>query len=137
MTKQTINPDTLFKLPGFYQVVTSTGNRTIYVAGQGAYDRDLNLVGEGDIHAQTIQAFKNVSLALAAAGATPDDVVSSVTYVKGLTPRLTGQFVEAMNVALDGKPFPANATSLIGVESLADPGMLVEISVVAVVDDAN
>lgn len=104
MPNQPINPDTLFKMRGFHQVVTSTGNKTVYVAGQGAYDTDMNLVGVDDYRAQTIKAFQNLALALAAAGATPNDVVSSVMYVKGLCPVVTGQFVEAMNGALDGAP---------------------------------
>ncbi len=135
MSNQPINPDTLFKMRGFHQVVTSTGNKTIHIAGQGAYDTEMNLVGVGDYRAQTIKAFQNLELALASAGATPADVVSSHMFVKGLCPKVTGQFIEAMNVALDGEPFPANASSLIGVEALADPEMLVEISAVAVLKD--
>ena len=135
MSNRAINPDTLFKMTGFHQVVTSTGNKTIHIAGQGAYDTQMNLVGAGDYRAQTIKAFQNVALALASAGATPADVVSSHMFVVGLCQASTRQFVEGMNVALDGEPFPANASSLIGVQALADPQMLVEISVVAVVSD--
>lgn len=134
MPNQAINPNSLFKMPGFHQVVTSTGNKTIYVAGQGAYDSEMNLVGAGDYRAQTIKAFQNLALALDAAGASPADVVSSQMYVKGLCPEVTGQFIEAMNEALNGKPFPPNASSLIGVEALGHPDMLVEISAVAVLD---
>jgi enamine deaminase RidA (YjgF/YER057c/UK114 family) len=134
MPNQAINPDTLFKMPGFHQIVTSTGNKTIHIAGQGAFDSDMNLIGAGDYRAQAIKAFQNLALALESAGATPADVVSSHMFVKGLCLEATAQFIEGMNVALDGKPFPANASSLIGVEALADPGMLVEISAVAVLD---
>jgi enamine deaminase RidA (YjgF/YER057c/UK114 family) len=134
MSNKAINPDTLFKIPGFHQVVSSTGNTTIYVAGQGAYDKEMNLVGPGDLQAQTIKAFQNLTLALAAAGATPEDVVSRHMFVKGLNSQATNQFVEGMNVAVHGMPFPANASSLIGVEALAAPGMLVEISAVAVIN---
>ena len=134
MPNQPINPDTLFKIPGLHQIVTSTGNTTIHIAGQVAYDSEMNLIGAGDYRAQTVKAFQNLALALEAAGATPEDVVSSHIFVKGLCPEVTGKFVEAMNEALDGKPFPANASSLIGVEALADPELLVEISAVAVLE---
>ena len=134
MPNQAINPDTLFKMRGFHQVVTSTGTKTIHVAGQAAYDTEMNLVGAGDYRAQTIKAFQNLVLALEAAGASPADVVSSHMFVKGLCPEVTGQFIAGMNEALNGEPFPANASSLIGVAALADPEMLVEISAVAVVD---
>lgn len=135
MPNQPINPDTLFKMAGFHQVVTSSGNTTIHIAGQGAFDTEMNLVGAGDYRAQTIKAFQNLALALESAGATPADVVSSHMFVKGLCPEVTAQFIEAMNVALDGKPFPENASSLIGVDALADPDMLVEISAIAVIED--
>jgi enamine deaminase RidA (YjgF/YER057c/UK114 family) len=135
MPNQPINPNTLFRMPGFHQIVTSTGNRTIHIAGQGAYDSEMNLVGVGDYRAQTIKTFQNLALALESAGTTPADVVSSHMFVKGLCPKVTGQFIEAMNVALDGEPFPANASSLIGVEALADPEMLVEISALAILKD--
>ncbi len=134
MSNQAINPDSLFKMAGFHQVVTSTGNKTIHIAGQGAFDEQMNLVGAGDYRAQAVKAFQNLALALDAAGATPADVVSSHMFVKGLCPEVIGQFIEGMSEALDGQPFPANASSLIGVEALADPGMLVEISAVAVID---
>jgi len=55
-------------------------------------------------------------------------------FVKGLCPDATAQFIEGMSVALEGEPFPENTSSLIGVEALADPEMLVEISAVAVID---
>lgn len=132
MTNQPINPDTLFKMPGFHQVVKTTGQTTIYVAGQGAFDTDMNLVGKGDYRAQAVKAFQNLTLALAAAGATPEDVVSSHMFVKDLSPEATAEFIAGMSEALDGQPFPANASSLIGVAALADPDMLVEISAVAV-----
>lgn len=134
MANTPINPDCLFKMPGFHQIVTSNGNKTIHIAGQGPFDADMKLIGGDDYKAQAIQAFGNLAAALAAAGATPDDVVSSVMYVKNLTSDATTQFVTGMNEALDGKPFPANASSLIGVHALGHPDMLVEISAVAVVD---
>jgi enamine deaminase RidA (YjgF/YER057c/UK114 family) len=133
MAIEHINPDGLFHMDGFSQVVSATGNRTIYIAGQGAFDKDFNLVGAGDYRAQAAQACRNLAIALEAAGATPMDVVSSTMYVVNLNSETAGEFVKGMGEALDGKPFPPNASSLIGVQSLAMEGMLVEISAVAVV----
>lgn len=45
----------------------------------------------------------------------------------------TAAFVAGMNEALDGRPFPPNASSIVGVTRLGVPGMLVEISAVAAV----
>ena len=69
-----------------------------------------------------------------AAGARVTDVVSSTMYVKDLGPEALEQFGRALNDALGGTPFPPNASTLVGVQSLAYPQMLVEISAVAVVD---
>ena len=133
MSNTPINPDTLFKPMGFHQVVTSTGNTTIHLAGQGAFDTDMKLLGKGDYRLQTQKALQNLALALEAAGATPGDIVSSHVFVKGLNPEVSGQVGEAMMTALEGKPFPIHATSLIGIDALVHPHMLVEISAVAMI----
>jgi enamine deaminase RidA (YjgF/YER057c/UK114 family) len=129
-----IDPEGLFKVQGFHQVMVSTGNKTIYIAGQVAYDRDINLIGAGDYRAQTIKAFQNVAVALHAAGAEPEDIVSSTLHIKGLSTEVAQEIMEAMTVALEGKPFPAHAFNMIGVDMLADPRILIEVSAVAVVE---
>lgn len=134
MSIEHINPDGLFKMPGFTQVVKSNGDSRIYIAGQGAFDKDMNLIGAGDYQAQACQAFNNLALALAAASAAPTDIVSTVMYVVDLDTESTQAFIAGMNDALNGKGFPANASSLIGVKALAMEGMLVEISAVAEID---
>jgi enamine deaminase RidA (YjgF/YER057c/UK114 family) len=128
---QHVNPDTLFKLPGFSQIVVAPPGRLAFIAGQGPFDADFNLIGGDDLHAQTVQAFRNVKTALSAVGAAPTNVVSSTFYVVGLDEETTQTFVAAMNVALDGQPFPPNASTLVGVTRLGAPGMLIEIAAVA------
>ena len=129
-----VNPDGLFKLPqAFSQVVTTDAGRLVFVAGQGSFDADMKLVGAGDYEAQAKQAFQNLRTALAAVGARPEQVVSSTMFVVNLHPEALDAFARGMNEALDGKPFPPNASTLVGVQSLAFPGMLVEICATAVV----
>jgi len=128
---QHVNPDTLFKLPAFSQIVVAPPGRLAFIAGQGPFDAGFNLIGADDLHAQTVQAFRNVKAALAAVGAAPADVVSSTFYIVGLSEETTQTFVDAMNVALDGQPFPPNASTLVGVTRLGAPGMLIEIAAVA------
>ena len=69
---------------GYSHVVSTSGGRTIYVAGQIAMDKDGKVVGVGDLRAQTTQVFENVKAALAAAGATLSDVVKQNTYIVNL-----------------------------------------------------
>ena len=134
MSNHSVDPDGLFKFAGFHQVMVSTGNKTIYIAGQVAFDKDMNFVGKGDYEAQTVRALQNVAVAAKAAGATPEDVLSSVLYVKGLKPEVTQQVMKGMAVAIDGKPFPAHAYNIVGVDALSDLDVLIEISAVAMID---
>jgi enamine deaminase RidA (YjgF/YER057c/UK114 family) len=118
--------------PAFSQVVTSSGTRTIYTAGQVSIDERGGLIGAGDLAAQTEQAMRNVGLALAAAGASYADIVKITTYVVNYQPE---------HRTIIGKaraPFFANrtppASTLVGVAALALREWLVEIEAVAVVD---
>ena len=134
MAIEHVNPQGLFQLPkAFSQVVTADApGKLVFVAGQGSFDADMKLVGEGDYRAQAAQAFRNLRTALAAVGAKPEHVVSSTMYVVNLDPAALEAFSAGMNEALDGKPFPPNASTLVGVQSLAFPEMLVEVSAIAV-----
>ena len=72
---QRINPTGLFKSPNYSQVVAVQGGRTIYVSGQVSVNAQGDIVGKGDFRAQTKQVHENLKTALAAVGATFDDVV--------------------------------------------------------------
>ena len=128
-----VNPDGLLAMPeAFSQVVTATPGKLVFVAGQGAFDADRKIVGPGDYCEQTKQAFRNLRTALAAVGAAPEHVVSSTMYVRDLHPEALLAFVRGMDEALDGKPFPPTASTVVGVQSLGYPEMLVEVSAIAV-----
>jgi 2-iminobutanoate/2-iminopropanoate deaminase len=113
-------------------VVVADGGTTVYIAGQTAFDEEHRLVGRGDVHAQTVQAYRNLRTALAAAGATFADVVKSTIYVVGVTPEVLADFMRGMDDAL-GEPMPPTASTFIGVAALAYPDLLVEIDAIAVV----
>ena len=80
-----LNPDGLPRNPAFSNVAVVSGSvRTIYVGGQDAVDAEGNIVGIGDIAAQTEQVLRNLPTALAAAGAGPEHVVKwNVLIVDG------------------------------------------------------
>lgn len=132
MTIERINPGELMEPAGYTQVTRVTGGTTIYVAGQGAYTADHQLVGPGDHYAQSKQAFTNVLHALRAAGATYDDVVKATYYVVNLDPAALEAFGRAMSEVL-GTGVEHPAATLIGVDALGYPEMLVEFEVIAVV----
>ena len=133
MSIQKINPPTLLKFDGLAQVVVAAGGgSTVYIAGQSAYTNTFELVGAGDYRAQATQALHNLRTAVEAAGGTVENIVSSTVYIKGLNGQASEQVMAAMATAIDGKPFPAHAFSMIGVEALSGPELRVELSAIAV-----
>jgi enamine deaminase RidA (YjgF/YER057c/UK114 family) len=131
MTLEPLNPDDLPTPESYTQVITATGRRLVFVAGQVADDAQGNLVGPGDLGAQARQAFANVGRALAAAGAAPDQVARITIYVVGYRPAYLPAISEA-RIAVFGDHKPTD--TLLGVEALAEPGHLIEVDAIAVVD---
>lgn len=114
----------------YAQTVVSTRSRHIHVAGTLPFDRDQNLVGEGDVAAQTRCVLENIRLSLEEAGAGVGDVVRSKTYVIDMKDYIANglpEWVKFFNSA------PPNSTT-VGVTELADPRALVEIEIYADLD---
>jgi enamine deaminase RidA (YjgF/YER057c/UK114 family) len=123
-----INPPGLTKPTGYTHVVLAADGRTVYIAGQVAFDSTGALVGAGDFRAQAERVYANLRIALASVGATFSDVVKMTTFITDLAnvPALR----EVRGKYLDPARLPAN--SLIGVATLARPELLLEIEAVAV-----
>src|SRR5262249_54162237 len=115
------------------QVRVGLGRRTIHVSGQVSVDECGQLVGKGDLKAQTEQTFTNLKAALKAAGASFRDVVKMNLYVVGLKPELVPLIreVRARHVNRESPP----ASTLVGVSALVGADWLIEIEAVAVITD--
>ncbi len=117
---------------GAYSVGMSVSpGKLVYVAGQVSVDSSGNLVGKGDVVAQTRQALQNIGHVLAAAGASFSDVVEFTTYVVG-RPSVQGYIQGRSEVYPDMFPdgdFPPN--TLLVVAGLVNEDFLVEIKAVA------
>jgi len=133
MPVECINPDDLATPQTYSHVVTATGGKMVFVAGQVAEDEHGTLVGPGDLAAQARKAFENVGRALAAAGARPEQVAKITILVPRYRPECI-PVIEAGRQAVFGAHKPADA--LVGVETLADPGWLIEVDAIAVVEEA-
>ncbi|MCP2245463.1 RidA family protein [Lentzea aerocolonigenes] len=120
-----IDPDELPKIDVYHQVAVASGSRTVYVAGQVAWD------AAPDLATQTAQAYENVHIALKAAGATLHDLVKVTVYVVDWTPDKMPQLLDGIARVTQGQAPPA---TLIGVAALDVPEHLVEIEAVAVID---
>jgi len=132
--KTSINPEGMAKPVGPYaHVVTAPpGGRLVFCAGAVAYDSEGNLVGPGDIVAQTRQVMKNLRLALEAAGATFADVVKVTNYV--LDAR---EWPKVLPIRAEYLPEPHPASTFLEVRALMFPELLIEIEAVAVVYDSS
>ena len=125
---QRLNPPGLSTPTGYSHVVSARGGRTIYIAGQVSQDVKGQVVGEGDLPAQTRQVFANLETALKAAGATFDDVVKMNTYMRDASQL---QVYRDARATYFTKALPAS--TLVEVSRLANPAFLIEIEVIAVV----
>lgn len=98
----------------------------VYVSGQIAFDPDGNVVGEGDLGAQTRQVFANMAAVLAEAGAAMDDVVKITAFLTDIS--RYGEFAAARAEA-----FPNNipASTVVSTPVLIRPEFMVEVEAVA------
>jgi enamine deaminase RidA (YjgF/YER057c/UK114 family) len=131
MTLELINPEDLPTPESYTQVIAASGSRLVFVAGQVADDAQGNLVGPGDLVSQARQAFANVGRSLAAAGATLEQVTKITIYVVHHRPEYLPDISEA-RIAVFGDHKPTD--TIVGVETLAEPGYVIEVEAVAVVD---
>jgi len=124
------NPSALSTPTGYTHVVEVLRGKTVYIAGQVAFDRSGNVVGVGDFKAQTRQVMDNVKAALAAAGATFANVVKITTFVTDLSQL---QALREIRSEYFGPNPPAS--TLVQIVQLARPELMIEVEAMAVVGD--
>ena len=104
-----------------YSRAVRVGGR-IYVTGTTATDENGEIVGVDDAYSQTVQAIKNIELALKSLDAGLENVVRTRMFVTDISRweeygRAHGEFFHEI----------MPATSMIEISKLIDPGMLIEI----------
>lgn len=128
MSLTVINPSTVHQTQSLaYSQATKMGN-LIFVAGQVALDREGNLVGAGDVAAQTEQVFANLKAILEAAGSNLGKVGKVTVFTTKLEYRPTIHEIRT-RVFKDTGVLPASTLAV--VTSLARPEWLVEVEAVA------
>ncbi|MCU1679899.1 MAG: pyrimidine utilization protein [Amycolatopsis sp.] len=125
MSIERINPEELGRPSGFTHAVSSTGGKTVFLAGQTALDAQNRIVGDGVVE-QFERAFGNLLTALRAAGGTPSDLVSVTIYIVDMDDyKAHAREIGAVWKRLAGSDYPAMAG--IGVSRLWDVEALVEV----------
>src|SRR5258708_2878767 len=128
MILSSLTPPKLPNPTGYTHAVKTGPGRTIYVSGQIAFDKDGKVVGAGDFRAQTIRVFENLKAALAAAGATFDNVVKVTTFV---TDMKYAPILREVRANYFGKNAPAG--TLVQVAGLVIPELMIEVEAIAVI----
>jgi enamine deaminase RidA (YjgF/YER057c/UK114 family) len=126
MPRELVNPSSIHPPPGYSHIAKATGSRLAFVAGQAAIDKDFDIVGVGDLDAQTRQVMANLNHALAELGASWDDVVKATVYTT--RPNEYETIGRAMSEGMGGADPPAQVIA--GVSGLALPELLIEIELV-------
>jgi enamine deaminase RidA (YjgF/YER057c/UK114 family) len=129
--KKFINPQELTVPRGYTHVITVEGGKTVYIAGQVSMNTQGEVVGKGNLKVQITQVYENLKIALKSAGASFDDVVKMTTYIVNYQPEHIPVLREVRANYLSATQPPAN--TLVGVQALFQPDILVEIEAIAVI----
>ena len=104
----------------------------IVLSGQAAIDREGNVVGAGDFKAQAEQVFDNLAFVLDLAGSSFANVINVNIFVTDMSHFPT---VVELREKYFVAPYPAD--TIVEVNALALPELMIEIQAIAVVDDAR
>ncbi len=130
MTKRTrIDPGWAWDDHLILSQAIKVGN-AVYTSGQVALDPAGEVVGKGDMRAQTRQVFENIKTVLAAAGASLDDIVKITVFTTDIS-----RLGETHEVRAEVLPDPPPASTAVEIKALAFPDLLIEIEAVAVVSE--
>ena len=135
-SKEFLSPKTLIAPgPAGYSHIAKVNSGTIvYLSGQVPCDASGKLIGEGDFEAQVEQIFRNLKIAVEAAGGVMADIVKLNYFLaaevdQADVPKMRPIRDRYLNVA---KP---PASTFVVVSRLMRPGWLIEIEAVAAIDD--
>ena len=101
---------------------------TIYLSGQVSHDAEGNFVGVGEMETQMRQAYANVAKVLAQYGAGMENVVDEILFVTDMDAAFEAR-VKCGQEVFGG--FPALASTIVQIQRLAFPELLIEIKCVA------
>lgn len=111
-----------------HAVIAPAAGAIVFCSGITARRPDGTIAAIGDVGGQTRQVLENLKAVLAEAGATLDDVVRIVTYLRNMDDQ---PIVHAIRREYFGDQLPASTT--VEVARLFDERQLIEIEATAVV----
>jgi enamine deaminase RidA (YjgF/YER057c/UK114 family) len=106
--------------------VASEEQTVVYVSGTASIDQQGQVFCEGDIEGQVNRMLQNVAALLHGQGASFDDVVTAITYLK------RPDFLETFYGVWDVCGLPADIPNTVSIADVCRPEWLCEIEVIAV-----
>lgn len=125
MPKEIVRSPEVVEGKGPYSQCTRVG-KTLYIAGQVAWDREGAVVGAGDVAAQARRCFEGVKALVEAGGGTMSDVVKVNMYLVRIADSAA---VRPVRLEFFKEPYPAWTT--VGVSALVMPELLIEVEAIA------
>jgi reactive intermediate/imine deaminase len=130
MTKQAVKAQGVSAPAAPYsQALAVEASRVLHISGQVPVDQAGNLVGRGDVEAQTERVFQNIRAICAAAGGSLDNIVFLRIYLTDM--RFRPAITKVRNELLK-PPYPC--ATMVQIDALADENWLVEIEAEAALD---
>lgn len=130
MDKQILSSTKVSKPRGIMsQGVKVPAGNLVFVSGQTSRNAQGDIVGVGDIKAQTRQVLDNIRSVLETAGATLDDITKVTVFVTNVAEHFSQIHEVRAEYFKSGYP----ASTLVEVKSLANPDLLIEIEAIAVI----
>lgn len=130
---QAVNPSSVAKPVGYSHAYETQGGRTLYLAGQVAFDREGHVVGKGDLVAQFRQVCVNLQAILAERGGRMSDIVKLTLFVLSKADyKARAREIGRVYREYFGTHYPA--MTLVEIKSLYDDDCAIEIEGVAVLD---
>jgi enamine deaminase RidA (YjgF/YER057c/UK114 family) len=133
-SKEFLSPKTLIPPAGYSHIAKVNRGTIVYLAGQVSSDASGKLVGEGNFEAQVEQVFRNLKIAVEAAGGTMADIVKLNIYLVAQVDQAEVPKLRAIRNRYINVEQPP-ASTLVVVSRLAQPGWLIEIEAVAALAD--
>ena len=131
MITDRLDPTGLATIPGAVNLTIATGSRIVHISGQTGVDADGKVVGSTHVE-QSKRALQNLRVAIEAAGATPADIAKLMIYIVDYNEAALEALVAAA-IEVFGNDYPITASTLVGVATLWQPDVLIEIDAVAIV----
>jgi enamine deaminase RidA (YjgF/YER057c/UK114 family) len=111
-------------------VVTVVPGKLVFLSGILSRNADGEIVGKGDMRKQMQQVFENITVALAAAGATWQDVVKRQTFTTDID-----EFYKHVDLRTKLMGGALSTSTAVQVSRLSHPDFMIEVEVIAVIKE--